>query len=315
MQDLRLSTIRSVFKTDCPQVIQSYTTPRGNSLPRHLASHFLSPQLSHVKSARPFSTTQSNSIRWLKNLIANIDPSVPEDRAKDDICDAIDAFISEQFTMAQHVIADTASDKVQNGDVILTYGKSAAVLSSLLLAASRGTQFRVVVLDSRPLFEGKNAARELSSAGVEVQYALLTGLGHATRGVTKCFLGAHAVLGNGRVYSRAGTAAVAMMAKSKHANVIVCAESIKFTDRVALDSIVGNELAPEDELLEAGSKDITAFSQWREKDGVCLLNPLYDVTPADYIDIIITELGGLPASSAPAIQRISAGASDMTMNT
>lgn len=311
-------------------VVQSYSTPPGTSLPRHLSSSHLSPQLNYLKSCRPFSISQANAIRWLKNVIATLDPSAPESSAKQDICAAIDTFISERLTVADQVIADAAATHIRDGDVVLTFAKSAVVTQALLAARKAGREFRVVVVDSRPLFEGKNTARVLSQAGIDVTYTLLAGLGHAVRGVTRCFLGAHAVLGNGRLYSRAGTALVAMMAKRAGAPVIVCAESIKFTDRVALDSLAMNELGPEEDLLLVDSDLDDGFSSmdtamtddrfqdqvqslqgWREREHLQILNPLYDVTPAEFIAVVITELGSLPATSAPVVQRISAGAQEI----
>jgi translation initiation factor eIF-2B subunit delta len=56
-------------------------------------------------------------------------------------------------------------------------------------------------------------------------------------------------MSNGRLYSRVGTALVSMQAHAQDIPVIVLAESIKFTDRVALDSIVNNEIAPADQVL------------------------------------------------------------------
>ena len=132
---------------------------------------------------------------------------------------------------------------------MLTFAKSAVVTKTLLAARKAGKNFRVVVADSRPLFEGKSLARTLAAAGIPVSYCMTSGLAHAVKDVTICILGAHAILGNGATYSRVGTALVGMMAKERGCPVIVCAESIKFTERVAMDAIVGNELAPEEELL------------------------------------------------------------------
>jgi translation initiation factor eIF-2B subunit delta len=36
-----------------------------------------------------------------------------------------------------------------------------------------------------------------------------------------------------------------------------------------------------------------------------LLNILYDVTPAEYVNMVITEYGSLPPSSVPVVHRIS----------
>jgi len=254
-----------------------------------------------------------NAIRWLKVSISEIDVSTPESDAKATLCDSIDNFIRERITVADQVIAGSTASRIKDGDVILTYAKSSIVQQTLVEAHQQGKKFRVVVVDSRPLFEGKNLARALAELGVEVQYTLTHGLNHAINPVTKTLLGAHAMMSNGRLYSRIGTALVAMTAKERKIPVIVCCESIKFTDRVALDSFVHNEIAPPEELLLREStmsasgvaQPSSPLERWRDVPGLQLLNLMYDLTPAECIDMVITEYGSLPPSSVPVVHRLS----------
>jgi translation initiation factor eIF-2B subunit delta len=59
------------------QVIRDYSTPANNTLSRHLVSH-LSPQITHLVSARPMSVTMGNAIRQLKVEISGSDIDMPE---------------------------------------------------------------------------------------------------------------------------------------------------------------------------------------------------------------------------------------------
>lgn len=59
---------------------------------------------------------------------------------------------------------------------------------------------------------------------------------------TKVFLGAHGLLTNGYVMSRAGTSQVALLAHSYNVPVLVCCETHKFSERVQTDAFVYNEL-------------------------------------------------------------------------
>lgn len=245
-----------------------------------------------------------NAIRWLKVEISEVDISTPESTAKSNLCNAIESFIRERVTVAGLVIAASAAEKIQNGDVILTYAKSSIVQQTFVHAVKQGKKFRVIVADSRPLFEGKNLARALTDLGLEVQYTLTHGLSHVIKSVTKVYLGAHAMMSNGRLYSRIGTALVAMTANEAGIPVIVCCESLKFTDRVALDSFVQNEVAPPDELLiQDGSE--SSLNGWRDVPNLQLLNLMYDLTPAEFINMVITEYGSLPPSSVPVVHRLS----------
>ena len=244
-----------------------------------------------------------NAIRWLKVVISEVDVNTPESVAKADLCNAIDLFIRERVTVADEVIAASAAEQIRDGDVIMTYAKSHVVQSALFEAVRKGKSFKIIVVDSRPLFEGKNLARTFADLGVEVQYCLTNGIDRVIKSATKVFLGAHAMLSNGRLYSRIGTALVAMSAKAAGIPVIVCCESIKFTDRVALDSFVHNEIAPPDELLLQGSS--SGLDNWKEVPNLHLLNLLYDVSPSEYITMVISEYGSLPPSSVPTVHRLS----------
>ena len=64
------------------KVIQSYATPPSVALPRHLTTH-LSHQISYLSSSRPLSTSQGNSIRWLKKLVVELDPKISDPDARD----------------------------------------------------------------------------------------------------------------------------------------------------------------------------------------------------------------------------------------
>jgi translation initiation factor eIF-2B subunit delta len=249
-----------------------------------------------------------NAIRVLKDTIANVDPSTTDEDAKKYLRDLIDSFLREKITAADEIIAQTAAKKILPGDVVVTFAKSSLVLKALLAAKKAGISFRAIVLDSKPLFEGKRMAEDLAAADIPVQYSLISAAAHSVADANKVLLGAHAMMANGRLYSRAGTAIVAMLAHDKDIPVIVCCESLKFTDRVALDSIVNNEIAPPEELLSG--KDETdqqregTLKKWKETPGLQILNILYDVTPAEYIKMVITEYGSLPPSSVPAVWRI-----------
>lgn len=315
----------------------------GTSLPRHLTNH-LSHQITYLSTCRPLSISQGNAIRALKLAIASTDPSTPESTAKTTLCEFIDSFIREKITVADQVIAESAAQKIQDGDVIVTFAGSSIVKETLISAHNQGKRFRVSIIDSRPLFEGKSLARALVNAGLEVQYSLVHATTHAIKDATKVFLGAHAMTSNGGLYSRVGTALVAMSAKERASGVeipvIVCCETVKFTDRVALDSIVVNEIADADELVVNPSPDqITGIPEtedapvvdtkkgkpnttsneppawsngitkspltnWKTTPNLQLLNIMYDVTPAEYVDMVITEMGSLPPSAVPIVHRM-----------
>lgn len=45
----------------------------------------------------------------------------------------------------------------------------------------------------------------------------------------------------------------------------------------------------------------TPLAGWREQPNLKLLNLMYDVTPSEYITVVVTEVGLIPCTSAPVV--------------
>lgn len=80
--------------------------------------------------------------------------------------------------------------------------------------------------------------------------------------VSKVLLGAHALLANGFVMSRVGTAQLALVARAHNVPVLVCCETYKFCERVQTDAFVSNELGEEPSRAEgAAGRDPKRFGR------------------------------------------------------
>ncbi|RVD86566.1 uncharacterized protein DFL_004835 [Arthrobotrys flagrans] len=284
-----------VFK----EVINDYCTPEGVALARNLTQH-LNLQISQIAVGRKLSVSQGNAIRWLKTIASRVPPEIPDEEAKRDLTASIDTYMKERIIVAQDVIANVAADKIANGDVILTYAKSTVVQRVLLRALNDGKQFSVIVIDSRPYFEGRGMARDLTRAGIQVKYTTLHALDHVMKTVNKVFLGAHAVYANGACYSRAGTSAVAMTAAEYQKPVMICCEGLKLSDKIVMDSITTNELGPTEALIG----DDSPLQNHAEIPNLHIVNLLYDLTLPKYITAVITETGFTPPFGIPSVFRL-----------
>ncbi|KAL2895916.1 Translation initiation factor eIF-2B subunit delta [Bienertia sinuspersici] len=258
------------------EAIKDYSTPPEKALIRDLTAR-IGSYVSFLIECRPLSISMGNAIRFLKSRIAKLPLTLSESEAKASLQSDIDQFICDKILLADKVIVKHAVTKIRDGDILLTYGSSSAVELILLHAHEMGKQFRVVIVDSRPKLEG-----QLHSS----------------------FLGAASVLSNGTVYSRVGTASVAMVAHAFHVPVLVCCEAYKFHERVQLDSICFNELGASDAILKVpGRREINYLNDLASDQNLQLLNLMYDTTPSDYISMIITDYGMIPPTSVPVIVR------------
>ncbi|XP_037002549.2 translation initiation factor eIF-2B subunit delta isoform X4 [Artibeus jamaicensis] len=263
------------------QVIQDYTTPPNEELSRDLINK-LKPYFSFLNQCRPLSASMHNAIKFLNKEITGVSSSKREEEAKAELRASIDHYVKEKIVLAARAISRFAYQKISNGDVILVYGCSSLVSRILQEAWAEGRQFRVVVVDSRPWLEGKHMLRCL---------------------VSKVLLGAHALLANGSVMSRVGTAQLALVARAHNVPVLVCCETYKFCERVQTDAFVSNELDDPDDLLCKRGEHV-ALANWQNHLSLRLLNLVYDVTPPELVDLVITELGMIPCSSVPVVLRV-----------
>ncbi len=235
-------------------VINDYFTPHGTTLSRNLTAH-LSHQIDYLKLARPLSVPMGNAIRWLKQRISKVSIDKIDSEAKSDLCNDINSFINEKIELAGRVIVETANEHIHNGSTVLTFSNSTVLKDAFIHAhKEQEKDFTVIIVDSRPLFEGKQLLKELVGAGVKCVYVLITSLASILDGVDTVFLGAHSMLSNGRLYARVGTALVAMTATNRNIPVLVCSESIKFSEKVQLDSVTMNELGDPDDIAIIGSE-------------------------------------------------------------
>jgi len=287
--------------TALKRVIADYSTPPDKELWRHLDDR-LKPCISFLEGCRPKSVSMGNAIRYVKRQISTTAALKSEGEAKRHLYDMIDRFVDENVELAGKAISEQAGNKIApRGDVLLTFGASSLVARILLDAHAQGKQFRVIVLDARPHCEGLHTLRRLASAGVKVSYLLVSAAPYVMPEVTKVLLGAHALLANGNVMSRVGASQVSLVARAHNVPVLVCCETYKFCERVQTDSFVFNELGDPEDLVSSSSSSI---ANWRDKNKLFLLNLRYDVTPADLVTAVITELAVLPCTSVPVVLRV-----------
>ncbi|MCL7044791.1 hypothetical protein MKW94_009430 [Papaver nudicaule] len=283
--------------------ITDYTTPPEKALVRDLTAK-IGSYVSFLIECRPLSISMGNAIKFLKNRVAKLPLSLSESEAKTTLQADIDRFIMDKIILADKAIVDHAVSKIRDGDVLLTYGSPTVVEMILLKAHELGKQFRVVVVDSRPKLEGLALLRRLVVKGLNCTYTHINAISYIMHEVTRVFLGASSVLSNGTVYSRVGTACVAMVAHAFRVPVLVCCEAYKFHERVQLDSICSNELGDPDSVAKVvGRKDVNYLDNWANNENLQLLNLLYDATPSDYVSLIVTDYGLVPPTSVPVIVR------------
>jgi translation initiation factor eIF-2B subunit delta len=198
-------------------------------------------------------------------------------------------------------------EKISDGDVILTFGCSSLIRRTLTEAwIHLGPKFRVIVVDSRPDFEGQQMLQSLTMQGIPCTYVLINSVSFIMPEVTKVILGAHALLANGSVMSRVGTAQLCLIANANNVPVLVCCETHKFSEKVQTDSFVSNEIGDPNALAtnKNTGKSYDHLKDWESNSHLTPLNLKYDVTPPELITAVVTEVAILPCTSVQVILRV-----------
>lgn len=259
----------------------------------------------YLQECRPFAVSMTNALKFFKLQLTRTDVNLTDNDKKVILIDFIDEYINNDIKKAWDAICMKVNKKIVNEDVILIYGCSSLVRNILIQAKKDGKKFSVIIVDSRPLLEGREMLRRLVSAGIKCTYVLINALSFVMDKATKVLLGAHALLANGSVMSRIGTAQVALVAQAYNKPVLVCCEKYKFCEKVQTDSFVYNEIGNSDSLLKIDTSSAPSpLSPLKENSKLNILSLLYDVTPPDLVTAVVTELAILPCTSVPVVLRI-----------
>jgi methylthioribose-1-phosphate isomerase len=203
---------------------------------------------------------------------------------------------------------------IPDGSTLLTHcnagGLATAMygtaLSPMFRARELGRSIRVYVDETRPLLQGARiTAWELQQAGIPATLiADNMAASVMSRGkVDLVIVGADRVARNGDSANKIGTLGVAVLAKEFGVPFYVAAP-LSTIDRETPD---GSRIPIE----ERDPREIThAFGRQTAPTGIEVFNPAFDVTPARYINGIITEMGILTAPYGESIAEAFGGEKD-----
>ncbi len=177
-------------------------------------------------------------------------------------------------------IAEIGAGQIESGDKIMTHCHSHDVVAIFLEAKKQGKRFEVIVTESRPRLQGMLTAKDLTKAGIKVVYCVDSAMGWFMKETNKVLVGCDAILADGSIVNKIGTFPLALVAEKFGVPLFVAGETLKFDPQ----TIMG---VPEPIEMREAKEIIDPKKLPRAK----VINPAFDVTPADYIHALITEKG------------------------
>jgi ribose 1,5-bisphosphate isomerase len=242
-------------------------------------------------ATRPTAVSLPNAVHM---VMAGIEKHLTVDEAKAGLVTRADEFIrSSQHAVER--IAGFGSRHIRDGDTILTHCNSEVALGCIIAAHKEGKEIEVFATEVRPRNQGLITIKTLNDAGIKTNFIVDSAVRSFIHDVDLVVVGADAVTVNGAVVNKIGTSQVAHAAVEARVNVMVAAETYKFAPRTILGELIKIE--------ERAGSEVLPDEIAKTLPNVTVRNPAFDVTPAEYVDLIVTEKGAIPPQMAYVIIR------------
>jgi ribose 1,5-bisphosphate isomerase len=241
-------------------------------------------------STRPTAVSLANSIRYLMHRVnlarqagANLE------RLQSTAISVAREFVKESEQAVER-IGEIGSRRIRNGDVLMTHCHSNAVTAAMKKAWADGRRFSVYVTETRPRLQGRKTAALLAGEGIPVTVIVDSAARYFMNDVDSVIVGADAITANGALVNKIGTATIATLAHEARTPFIVASETYKFSPETAIGELVTIE--------ERDATEVLPKALLQRFPKISVRNPGFDVTPPEYIDLIITERGVIPPQGA-----------------
>ncbi|MBN1133728.1 MAG: ribose 1,5-bisphosphate isomerase [Methanosarcinaceae archaeon] len=233
---------------------------------------------------RPTAVSLPNAVRLTTKYTA----STVED-ARQEIINNASRFI-KQADEALEKIGTIGARRIHEGDLIMTHCNSHAALSVITTAFEQGKNISVIATETRPRKQGLLTIKHLNDFGIPTTLIVDSAARYFMKYVDNVIVGADAIAVNGALVNKIGTSQLALAAHEARVNFLAAAETYKFSPNTILGELIKIEERSIDEVIEP--------RELENLQNVIVKNPAFDITPPEYIDLIITDGGALPPGMA-----------------
>ena len=246
----------------------------------------------HLALTRPTAVNLFWAISRMNRLISGYKGQKVEEIKKLLIDEAIN--IEEEDLRTCLKIGENGSGLIRDNSVVLThcnagglatagYGTALGVIRS---AFRQGKNISVISSETRPVFQGARLTTwELERDGIPVRLITDSMAGHLmSKGVVdSVIVGADRIASNGDTANKIGTYSLSILAKHHDIPFYVAAPT----------STIDNECLSGDDIIieQRDPEEVTHIDGNRISAKVNAINPAFDITPADNIECLITEVG------------------------
>jgi len=246
-----------------------------------------------LAATRPTAVNLFWGIERMKRLYKSLDGQSADAKRDAMIAEAIR--VKDEDVAICKEIGRHGAPLVPDNKTVLTHCNAGALatggwgtaLGVIRSAHAAGKLARVFACETRPYLQGARlTAWELAADGIPVEVLTDGMVGHfLARGeIHFAVVGADRVAANGDVANKIGTYGLAIAARAHGARVMVVAPLSTFDPATVDGASIPIEERAGDEITTIGGRRYAPA-------GVEAYNPVFDVTPAALIDVLVTEAG------------------------
>ena len=213
--------------------------------------------------------------------------------------------IEAEDLAANHAMAAAGAQLIEPGAGVLTHCNTGALATAGLgtalgvvrMGVASGRIARVFAGETRPWLQGARLTMwELQQDGIAATLIIDSAAAALMRSgaVQWVIVGADRIAANGDVANKIGTYALALMARHHGVRLMVVAPSSTVDLATASGDSIEIESRDPAEVLGCGGRR-------HAPEGVTAWNPVFDITPASLVDVLVTERGVLRRPDAAAM--------------
>jgi ribose 1,5-bisphosphate isomerase len=248
-------------------------------------------------STRPTAVSLRNAVDI---VVGKAETAEDIETIRSGIISRADTFVARS-KQALDLISTIGSKRIRDGFTVLTHCNSSAAISTIIRAHKDGKSIQVYATESRPKRQGYISVKQLADEGIPTTLIVDSAVRYVMQRVDIVVVGADTIASNGAVINKIGTSQIALCAHEARVPVMVCAETFKFSH----ETLSG-------ELVEIEEREINEIVDPGDFPGVRIYNPVFDATPPEYIDVIVTEEGVISPHAAYEIIKTMEGKNEYT---
>ncbi|MEA3431022.1 MAG: hypothetical protein U9R08_07145 [Nanoarchaeota archaeon] len=186
--------------------------------------------------------------------------------------------VQEHFKKSESLISQYGARLITNKSAVYTHCHSSTVIN-ILRKASKSKKFEVHNTETRPLFQGRKTATDLTKLKIPVFHYVDSAARIALKETDLMLLGADAITSTGKVVNKIGSELIVESAERYQVPVYICTDSWKYDPKTHFGISEPMENRSRDEVWKNAPKSVK------------IMNPAFEKINPRLITGIISELG------------------------